>query len=247
MTEPVRTIVIGVDGSPHADEAFAFAVRLAQLTHARLVAATVYAYRPPWGRLGSGEQAMAVARAAAATAAGKCVFCNARIVPAASAAEGIAVLARAEHADLVVLGSRHRGRLGEALPGQVGHGLLRDPAWPVALVASGEPAGPLRHVGVLPGGAQDGPRALAFADRLAAATGAGLRVYDGEHSAAPGETCAADDLAAGQLDVLVVPDWPHGLVGRLRRRGRPARRPVGRCVLILAPPASVADRVPVPR
>jgi len=145
------------------------------------------------------------------------------MVPAASPAAGLEELARAEGADLLVIGSRHRGRLGEALPGEVGHGLLRSPSRPVVFVAPGEPARPLRHVGVLP----DGDRAVALGERLAAATHADLRVYAGED--------VAEDLAAGRLDALVVPDWPHGLMGRLRRRGRRARRPVGRCVLIVAP------------
>jgi nucleotide-binding universal stress UspA family protein len=231
VTERVRTILVGVDGSARASEALAFAARLAQATGARLVAASVYASRPPWGRLGSGERALAVAREACAAAG---AHCEPRFIPAPSPAAGLEQLARAEGADLVVIGSRHRGRLGEALPGEVGHGLLRSPSRPVVFVAQGEPARPLRHVGVLPDGERR--RTLALGERLAAATHADLRVYDG--------TGAAEAVAGGRLDALVVPDWPHGLMGRLRRGGRPARRPAGRCVLVVAPPRVEAEAVP---
>ena len=127
----------------------------------------------------------------------------------------------------------------------------------MALVAVGEPARPLRYIGVLPGDEGAGPRAVA----RAAGTAARLRVYEPgggwEAYRSSAERAgvreveragsAADDVAAGEVDALVVPDWPHGLAGRLRRRGRPARDPAGRCVLVIVPlrvetvtPATVA-------
>jgi nucleotide-binding universal stress UspA family protein len=234
MSTPVRTIVAGVDGSTRGSEALMFAVRLAHATGARLVAACVYPYRPPWGRLGSGDRAREVTQAATRAAARAHVRCEPRILPAPTPAAGLTEIARAEYPDLVVIGSRHRGRLGEALPGKVGHALLRAPEWPVAFVAAGEPVRPLRHVAVLPGDGDDGPRAVELGTRLAAETHADLRVYR--------ETAqAADELAAGRLDVLVVPDWPHGLMGRLRRGGLEARNPIGRCVLVVAPPVRLAE------
>jgi nucleotide-binding universal stress UspA family protein len=253
----VRTIVVGVDGSERALEALGFAARLAQATGARLVVAGVYEYRSPWRRLGSGDRAMSIAREAAAAAR---AGCDIRIAPAPSVAAGLKEIAAAESADLLVVGSRHRGHLGEALPGRVGHGLLSDPPCPIVLVAVGERARLLRHVGVLPGDEQDGPRAVALAAALASATGAGLRIYeprDGwpvyrsiaestgvrDVERAPS---AADDVAAGRLDALVVPDWPHGLMGRLRPGGRPAPNPPGRCVLIVAPPRAHAPAAGAP-
>ena len=53
--------------------------------------------------------------------------CDERIVPAGSFPAGLNAATVSESADLIVLGSRHRGHLGEALPGRVGHGLLRAP------------------------------------------------------------------------------------------------------------------------
>ncbi len=247
MDGEIGTILVGVDGSEQAREALAFAARLAPALRARLVVVCVYAYRPPFGRLGSGERALAIARAAAA---GCAIRCDVRIAPANSVAAGLNAAAASEPADLIVLGSRHRGHLGEALPGRVGHGLLSDPSRPVALVAVGEPARPLRHVGVLPGDVQDGPRAVELASALAARTGARLRVYEPRDGwpayreiaeragvrALERAASAADDVATGELDLLVVPDWPHGLAGRLRRRGRAVRDPSGRCVLAVVPP-----------
>ena len=230
MSEPLRlrTIVAGVDGSERSAEALAFAERLAQSAGAHLVAASVYSSRPPWGRLGSGDAARALARAAATAVA---VPCSVRIAPAASPAQGLETVAAEEDADLIVIGSRHRGQLGEALPGDVGHRLLRDPSRPVLFVAPGEPVRALRHIGVLVTG--EGSQAAALGERLSAATHSELRIYQ-----RGGGPSAADDLAEGRLDALVVPDWPHGLLGRLRRRGRPARRPVGRCALVVAPPGT---------
>jgi hypothetical protein len=63
---------------------------------------------------------------------------------------------------------------------------------------------------------------------LADAAGAELKVYD-----RGGDPSVSDDLAAGRLDVLVVPAWPHGLAGRLR--GHPGRARTSACVVVVVP------------
>lgn len=246
-----QRILVGVDGSERSHEAARFAVQLADATGARVIIAAAYGFRVLGGRLESGERAAALTETAARITGAR--NWTSRIVPALSPAAGLRSLAASEHADLLVLGSRHRGILGEALPGQVARGMLRDPPCAVAIVAPGTTARPIRHIGVLADPERGGTRAVGVAAGLAVGVSAALRLYQhtpphraarlstehGEIVAGAGARLAADprsladDLAADRLDVLVVPDWPHGLRGRLRRLGR--RLPTGTAVLVVAP------------
>jgi len=226
----LRTILVGVDGSERAVVAADFAARVAAASGARLIVASVYSFRTLGGRLESGERAAARAKDAARRAARGAVEC--RIAPALSPADGLREIASTEAVDLVVLGTRHRGRLGEALGGGVARRLLRDAMFPVALVPSaGRPVG-VQRIGVLPGGGADGARAVAVGRAWARDTAADVRVYGGGRR---GKRLLSDDLAGGRLDVLVVPAWPHGLAGRLR--GQTPRR-TGACVLVIVPPGA---------
>lgn len=118
------------------------------------------------------------------------------LVSTVSEADGrnLADLARTENADLVVLGSTHRGPLGRVVPGAtVGHLLGEAPcAVAVAPPGFGRPADgdlgwrPLsgdtddvgmRVVGVGFDGSRAANRALDIATELALANGAALRVY----------------------------------------------------------------------
>lgn len=134
----MTTIIVGVDGTRRADAAVEFAVRVAGRTGARLVVASVYLFRALGGQMASGERARALAEGAARRCGG--IPCQARVVPALTAADGLRQLADDERADLVVLGSRHRGWLGEALAGGVGRRLVRAASCPVALVRAVRPA-----------------------------------------------------------------------------------------------------------
>jgi nucleotide-binding universal stress UspA family protein len=246
-----RTILVGVDGSRHAEAAVAFAGRLAAAARARLILASVYRFRPFASRLGSGSEAAEIATVAAQRVWPVHAECH--IVPATSPAAGLRVLVVAERVDLVVLGSRHLGHLGEALPGRVAARLVHDCPCPVMVVPGGVAAGPIGSVGVVLEAGAAGERAVAFAASLAADVGAGLRLYArgvtdgtlrGSVALAEGAGAAVtvagrsvgDDLGSGDLDVLVVPAWPHGLMGRIRRSA--ARRAVDRCALVVVPPGA---------
>lgn len=221
----MTTIIVGVDGTRRADAAVEFAVRLAGRTGARLVVASVYLFRALGGQMASGERARALAEGAARHCGG--IPCQARVVPALTAADGLRQLADDERADLAVLGSRHRGRLGEALAGGVGRRLVRAASCPVALVPERTGTPSLDRIGVYPGSGSGDTRALAAAARWADAAGAELTVYG------RGGPSVSNDLASGDLDVLVVPAWPHGLAGRLR--GHPSRARTSACVVIVVP------------
>ena len=108
--------------------------------------------------------------------------------------EGLAELARSEGADLVVLGSTHRGSLGRVVPGATVSHLLGEAPCAVAVAPPGfdhrdggdlgwrplsgdvEDAG-MRVIGVGFDGSHAAHGALALATELALKVGAALRVY----------------------------------------------------------------------
>lgn len=122
--------------------------------------------------------------------------CGAELVAATAETgegEGLGDLVRAHGADLVVLGSTHRGPVGRVVPGATVERLLGDPPCAVAvappgfahrtdgagwrpLVGEGDDAG-LRVIGVGFDGSEASRAALATATELALPNGAALRVY----------------------------------------------------------------------
>jgi nucleotide-binding universal stress UspA family protein len=236
------TVLAGVDGSARAREAAAFAAQLSAAVGGRLVLGCAYSYRTVGGRLGSGDQARALLRAAAGELAQPCAT---RIVPARSPSEGLRHLAEITGAHLVVLGSRHRGRLGEALPGATTRELLHDGRWAVAIVPGAHHVRDLRHLGVLTDATAAGRAALLAAGLIASDTGAELRVQGlprGPHDEAP-RAPVTEDLARGRLDLLVVAARPHNLLGRLRRQAATGAIPArSACPVIVVPAAA---RLPV--
>jgi nucleotide-binding universal stress UspA family protein len=108
--------------------------------------------------------------------------------------QNLAELARSEEADLIVLGSTHRGPLGRVVPGSTVAHLLADAPCAVAVAPPGF-AGPadagaewrplggdleetgIRVVGVGYDGSRPAGEALKIAADLALANGAALRVY----------------------------------------------------------------------
>ena len=54
-----------------------------------------------------------------------------RAIPSDSAARALSEVAEAEHADLIVVGSSRRSKLGRLLPGTTAERLLRDAPCPV--------------------------------------------------------------------------------------------------------------------
>jgi nucleotide-binding universal stress UspA family protein len=97
--------------------------------------------------------------------------------------EDLAELARSEQADLIVLGSTHRGSVGRVVPGAMAYRILGDAPCAVAIAPPGfgTPPGPpsdgMRVIGV---GYDDSPaarQALDLAAALAVRNRAALRVY----------------------------------------------------------------------
>lgn len=229
------SILVGYDGSDHANDALDFGHELATALGARLIAACVYPFRPLTRRLGSGDRAQSIVSAARARVGSAC---DTRIVPGTSVAEGLRRLADDEDLTVVVLGSRHRGRLGEALPGTTAKALLAGGRHLVATVPHGHRADAIRHIGVLTDDTPEGRAAARASATMADQAHAELRIHEQLAAASfPGSRGPlADDVARGTLDLLVVPAWPHGLLGRLRRRRQRTRLPrEARCPVIIVP------------
>jgi nucleotide-binding universal stress UspA family protein len=102
-----------------------------------------------------------------------------RKVPNPTAAHGLHALAEREEAGLIVVGSSHTGRAGRVLPGSTGERLLHGAPCPVAVAPKGyadRRGHESRVIGCGYDGSLSSQRALTAAHRIAAATGARLRV-----------------------------------------------------------------------
>lgn len=177
-------IIVGVDQSEGSNDAIALASGLAGITGAELMLVNVFPYdtRPSralnatfeaYLRKDSHEllERLRIELGDVAT--------EVRSVANHSPAHGLHELAEQENAALIVVGSTHTGRAGRVLPGSTAERLLHGSPCPVAVA----PKGYTRRSGDEPGivgcgfdGSQSAQRALEAAERIAAATGARLRV-----------------------------------------------------------------------
>lgn len=162
---PARTwpVVVGVDGREGGRDAVALSTVLAFPGQPTLV----HAYRP---MPGGGERAHAAAMAileAEHAALGR----PARLEAIADASPARALQREATRcgADLIVVGSGHRGPLGRALLGDVSRGTLQHAPCAVAVAARGLHRAPpaLRVIGVGYDGTDEAREALELADRIA--------------------------------------------------------------------------------
>jgi nucleotide-binding universal stress UspA family protein len=174
-----RNIIVGYDGSDQAEDALTLGKQLVELTGGFLTLAGVL-YLNPW--LGAQDPALERAEAEhvrrledAATEAGAKV----EKVLSTSAARGLHRLAEVSDADLIVVGSSHRGRIGQVLAGSVGVTLLHGAPCPVAIAPRGyadKGTGGIAHVTVGFDGSPEANMALADAVDLARAADAPLKV-----------------------------------------------------------------------
>ena len=173
-------ILVGIDGGPQQEAALALA---AQLAHGgELVVATAYPVSRTTAGLGKAyKKAAEDAAAKALAAAGE------ELAPASFEARSIADIhpARALHdaatemnADLIVIGACHRGSIGRALLGGTGESVVHGSPCPV-VVAPRDYAGDAAHphrIGVAYDASPESEGALAWAEKLAASSGAALEL-----------------------------------------------------------------------
>jgi nucleotide-binding universal stress UspA family protein len=181
---PASRILVGHDGSPHAEDALALGRQLSELMGAELLLARVVPWEPlplqavPVPELRNRyekEEQAALAdlkrtadRAGAAPEAG----------PGESPAQGLQLLAEELNPDLVVVGSSHRSRLGKVLAGNVALRLLNGLDRPLAVAPAGyaHSSEGLSTIGVGFDGSPESRAALRAAGELARRGDAEVRV-----------------------------------------------------------------------
>lgn len=139
---PLRSIIVGVDGSPAANRALGWAVARAKEMGARVLVAHVLTYSTELRRDVSVDTVTTWRRdlrrrleeewATPALAAGIDARCE--LVEDESAAAGLLALAKATSADLIVLGAHGRGSFADRLLGATTYRVSHAAPAPVVIV-----------------------------------------------------------------------------------------------------------------
>jgi nucleotide-binding universal stress UspA family protein len=177
-----KTIIIGIDGHDGGADALALAGRLAD-DGTRLIAVCVAVLDARVSRAVSLDyDAVVVEGADEVAAAAAAADPRIETVPAVagSAAAGMHDVAEREGADLVVIGSCRRGRIGRILSGDDTREIVRSAPCPVAVAPIGyaHAGRPIAVVGVGYDGRPEAAPALALARRLAARAGTQPRAIE---------------------------------------------------------------------
>jgi nucleotide-binding universal stress UspA family protein len=177
-------IIVGVDARAGGRDALALADALARLSGAGLVALHAYPWDYYVSRGASSEFEGALHGAAMETLEGELeragVSARAIAVADGSPARVLHLAAEREHADLIVVGSAHRGRIGRVLAGDVTASTLHSSPCPVVVAPAGyaQRGGRLETIGVGYDGSPESRAALDLARTIAQAAGARLRILD---------------------------------------------------------------------
>ena len=183
----MSTILIGVDASERSQDAIAFGNRLAALSSAHVVVACAFPYDDAIRQGSNPEYRKALADDAEQTAstmrdrldeidADRLLV---RITANPSPAHALRDLAEAEHAEMIVVGSSHTGRLGRVAPGSTGERLLHGAPCAIAVVPHGYRTSheqPIRRIGVAYDGSEQAAAAVAAAIELARTFSAELEI-----------------------------------------------------------------------
>lgn len=227
----IRSIVTGFDGSDSARDALTLGQLLARISGAQLTAASVYVFHPIH-REGDGEIERYVREAARERletldeVAGE-PRARAVVVRGHSIPEGLQRCARERDADLLVVGSTHRGGVGRVLAGDVSERLLQGSDLPVAITPRGyaatTPPPALHTIGVGYDGSDEARAALDAAAEIARAAEAPLHVITAFNPHISGltprliaELELADYLASGRQQLA---DRQAAAVAALRDAG----------------------------
>jgi nucleotide-binding universal stress UspA family protein len=181
VADMFTTIVVGVDGLLGGRDALALAQRIGDLAGGELVAVHVHPYEP-FPLRGLRTDIEALAREEAQTLlegqlAEAGVPARAIATAETSPGRGLHRIADGLEADLIVIGSPHRGPLGRVVAGDTARAVIQGATRPV-LVARPSAAAPFagRTVGVGYDGSPESRAALAWAGRFALATGGAVHV-----------------------------------------------------------------------
>lgn len=138
-----RKVMVGYDGSEYAMDAVALGRGIAKATGAEFEVAGVFHFEPffdtvGWGNTPPPPDTRAEREAAVLDDIASAVpDATPRAIGSPSPAHGLHTLAEEVSADLIVVGSAHRGALGRVLVGSVGERLLHGSPYPVAVAPRG--------------------------------------------------------------------------------------------------------------
>jgi nucleotide-binding universal stress UspA family protein len=174
-----RKIVVGYDDSDQSKDALVLGKQLADATGAELVVAGVFQFDPMWGGFDPHFHEDEAEFARKIEAAARSVGAEAEAFPSSSPARGLHELAEEIAADLILVGSAHYGRVGQAVAGSVGAALLHGSPCAVGVASRGyrERSGQeLSAIAVGVDGSDEARVALEAACELASRTGAKLQL-----------------------------------------------------------------------
>jgi nucleotide-binding universal stress UspA family protein len=174
-----QKIVVGYDESEQAKDALALGRQLAEATGAKLIVAGVFQFDPLWTGFDLHFHDAEVEYARQVEAAAESVGAEAEAFPDSSAARGLHGLAEEIEADLVVVGSAHHGRIGQAIAGSTGVSLLNGSPCAIAIAPLGHRDSTSAGIGAILVGYDGSPEsghALTAACELAKATHAKLKL-----------------------------------------------------------------------
>jgi nucleotide-binding universal stress UspA family protein len=211
----LHRIMVGYDGSEESEDALAFAGALAAGSGAELIVARVFEFGPFWAFAGGGlapTSGEIVSEYEQDTighieSVARRIGAESRWVVSDSAAHGLHAAAERGEADLLIVGSSHRGAMGQIFPGSTGYRLLHGSPCPVAVAPRGTRERPEASPGAIVvgfDGRAESRLALETAIELARRLGASLRVLGVAYSplVVQGTGVAESTLGSGRYDTL---------------------------------------------
>jgi nucleotide-binding universal stress UspA family protein len=217
-----KVYLAGYDGSADSKAAVDLAVRLAQPIGARVI--TVTGYETAFPSLGRGAAAGADAmlseearHEASAILTDIHIPGVERVTQPGTPARALCAVAESEGADLIVVGTTHRGQLGRIVPGSTAEQLLHGAPCAIAVAPVEHTEEPIRTVAVAYDGETESVEALAKGEALARDHGARLRllaVHEPPGTAVDEAVLEAHDNAKEQLEkdiARIVKDLPAEL------------------------------------
>lgn len=233
----MKTVVVGFDRSDQARDALKLGATFVDGLDADLVVVVVDELHPFAGEIRGAKERAAYLEETLELAArqlgeqefeGKTTW--------GSAPECLDLVASDVSADILVVGSTHRGKIGRVVPGSVGERLLAGASCAVAVAPNGyaqQETAPLERIGVGLDGEEESEAALRLANEVAVAIGGSLRLIavapileeliPGRiSSTVPGYARVVRDHLAGELKRAMATSSPAIEIAEVLAEGDPA-------------------------